>query len=340
MPKYVNYEAYSDGYREGVANKVWVQAIWQRSRLISAIAHTLSGIHRRTRSTILMHALERLLDTAAGRHLEQDVIESPDPGFKGRDLIAAINVRLWFLTQRKLFDPFAARRLKPLDASMRTIDRVDGSNDILEETPVNGGNIEPLLDYTDDDQLLDSQSTLMEDGIGHGHNVFDEPNHMEGDEFHDMLEAFPIDGGDNDSRLASQDDGLVFESQRTLVEEKFGYGGKVNEILDLIEAEDCRGLADELLMDGDTLVEYYVADEDLFWEESGSEEETGGASQDQGKSTTTWNPLDDNNHELLDDGRENMLIKDFSAVHDECSAEDHFGGFPCQDEMLEDMEMG
>ena len=85
-----------------------------------------------------------------------------------------------------------------------------------------------------------------------------------------------------------------------------------------MEAED---LEDELLMDGDTLVEDYVAGKDISWEEVDMEDILSG-SQDQRETSRTWGILEEDSHELLDDGTEDILEDQVFAVYGDCFAED------------------
>ena len=408
----------------------------------------MSGVHRRTRSINLRRTLERLLDIVPERSLEEDGIRSPGSGSSASTLSAAIHTRLWSLTQRRLFNPLSARKLKPLDASKRTSGRGEGSKNMLEESPIDGGDDEPLFDYPHSDLLLDSQGTLLEEdfgyngklfkglditeaddshtvfeefpldtgndklsfdsqdgellfesqgilveeGFGQGGKLLEELDVTDADGFDEMLDEFPMDGGDNGPLFDSQDDDLLFESQRPFTDEEFDHSGMFSDELDAKEVDDshdmleefavdegedeplfdsqnselfsdsqrtlmdeasghggnlpdksnameAENLEDELLMDGDTLVEDHVEDKDIFWEEVDMEDILSG-SQDQRETTRTWGILDEDNHELLDDGTEDILEGPVFAVYGGSFAEDQSRGFSFQDEMLEDTEMG
>lgn len=399
----------------------------------------MSGVHRRTRSINLRRTLERLLDIVPERSLEEDGIQSPGSGSSASTLSAAIHTRLWSLTQRRLFNPLSARKLKPLDASKRTSGRGEGSKNMLEESPIDSGDDEPLFDCPHSDLLLDIQGTLLEEdfgyngnllkglditeaddshtmfeefpldtgndklsfdsqddellfesqgilveeGFGQGGKLLEELDVTDADGFDEMLDEFPTDGGDDGPLFDSQDDNLPFESERPFMDEEFGHGGMFSDELDAKEVDDSHDmleefpvddgedeplfdsqnselfsdsqrtlmdeasghggnlldLEDELLMDGDTLVEDHVADNDISWEEVDMEDILSG-SQDQRETTRTWGILDEDNHELLDDGTEDILEDQVFAVYGGCFAEDQSRGFSFQDEMLEDREMG
>ena len=395
----------------------------------------MSGVHRRTRSINLRHILERLLEIVPERSLEEDGIRSPGSGTSASTLSAAIHTRLWSLTQRRLFNPLSARKLKPLDASKRTSGRDKGSKNMLEESPIDGGDDEPLFDYLHSDLLLDSQGTLLEEDFGYNGNLFEGLDIIEADDSHiifeefpldtgndklsfhsqdgellfesqgivveegfgqggklweeldvtdadsfdEILDEFPMESGDDGPLFDSQDDDLLFESQRLFTDEEFGHGGMFSDELDANEVDDSHEmleefpvgngedeplfdgqnselfsdsqrtlmneasdhgdnlpdksnameaevLEDELLMDRDTLVEDYVAEKDMFWDEVDMEE-IFSRSQDRRETTRTWGILDEDNHELLDDGTDDILEDQVLAVYGGCFAEDQSRGF-------------
>lgn len=379
--------------------------------------------------------MERLLEIVPERSLEEDGIRSLGSGTSASTLSAAIHTRLWSLTQRRLFNPLSARKLKPLDASKRTSGRDKGSKNMLEESPIDGGDDEPLFDYLHSDLLLDSQGTLLEEDFGYNGNLFEGLDIIEADDSHiifeefpldtgndklsfhsqdgellfesqgivveegfgqggklleeldvtdadsfdEILDEFPMESGDDGPLFDSQDDDLLFESQRLFTDEEFGHGGMFSDELDANEVDDshemleefpvCNGedeplfdgqnrelfsdsqrtlmneasghgdnlpdksntmeaedLEDELLMDRDTLVEDYVAEKDMFWDKVDMEEILSG-SQDRRETTRTWGILDEDNHELLDDGTDDILEDQVLAVYGGCFAEDQSRGF-------------
>lgn len=183
----------------------------------------MTGIHRRTKSTTLRHRLDRLLNLAPDKYLEEDRIPYPSSGMSSLNLTDAINARLWLLTKSKMLDPFAGQKLKPLETSKRTSDEGITSNSMLEDALTGDGVDTPLFDTQHSDPSIDNQHTFIEEKVACGGYLFERLGVLEADNSHDLLEEFPTFDEDNVTLFDDQDGELLFESQGTLTEEDVGH---------------------------------------------------------------------------------------------------------------------
>lgn len=86
---------------------------------MSIISNSLSGVHRRAASASLRRKLELLVHIPPEKYLATGIPRYHGPRINLFALTAAIEARLWFLTQRKLLDSSACNKLKPLTAPTR-----------------------------------------------------------------------------------------------------------------------------------------------------------------------------------------------------------------------------
>lgn len=105
----------------------------QRNSLLPTIARAIPLIHRRARSPRLKDRIKRLLDVSPEEYVSEDLSEPANHQNITSALTAIIKARLWKLSQRKLFDGIAARRLKPLACADRAFGQSLGSQVILDE---------------------------------------------------------------------------------------------------------------------------------------------------------------------------------------------------------------
>ena len=131
----------------------------------------MSCVYRRTNSSRLRNKLRRLQESPLSSHLDRGSTE--DSNSSSDIFSSSVEARLWFLTQSKLFDPFACRGLKSLNTSNKTS---LGSQEMLDES----------LDDAED-VMLDGNEVRILDGYGDAMEL-DEANHV------DLFHEHSLDG--------------------------------------------------------------------------------------------------------------------------------------------------
>ncbi len=135
----------------------------------------------------LRRKVEGLLDLSPDRYQAPDAADSNGEEHANSGLAAAIKARLWFSMRRKLVDPLASRKLKPLEASKRLFGPRLVSQDMLDELMVQNNNLEPLSRQEDTDLLAESQDLLMDDECYQADNLFDDAGLYEAEDMDDGL---------------------------------------------------------------------------------------------------------------------------------------------------------
>lgn len=85
-----------------------LQELSYRNHFLSAIARSISGVHRHTESHALKTAVERLERQDEARSTRVTMMGCGP----GKDLISVLKLRIWTMVQKSLFDPLASRKLK------------------------------------------------------------------------------------------------------------------------------------------------------------------------------------------------------------------------------------
>lgn len=187
-------------------------------------------IYRRARSPRLKDKIERLLDVSPEEYISEDLSNPSGHQNTTSALTAVIKARLWKLSQRKLFDHTAARRLKPLGCIDSAFEQSVGSQVILEEGYVSSQGRDIIEESCEVREMLDegycSQETIL--------------------------------------KVAREHDDLLFEESRLGLEEELW----ANDLLfDEEEAEIDDGLLDDDLFWEEDTVQEFPTDEGLFHNE-------------------------------------------------------------------------
>ena len=122
-------------------------------------------MNRRTNSSRLRHKFSRLQEFSLSSHLDHGSIKDSSSG--SATCSSSVEVRLWFLTRSKLFDPFACKGLKSLNINKPGL----GSQEMLDES------------FDDaEDEMLDGNEARIFDSYGDAMEL-DEANYL--DLFHE-----------------------------------------------------------------------------------------------------------------------------------------------------------
>ena len=110
----------------------------QRNHFIPRLAHSTASVARSSNASLLSSKLNALIDqSAANDPHEQDVSEKSHNGtsrIKEHRHTAALQVVLWKMIQRQLYDPLAARQLKPLQVELTGAPKpAASSNNMLDD---------------------------------------------------------------------------------------------------------------------------------------------------------------------------------------------------------------
>jgi len=174
----------------------------QRNSLLPTIARAIPLIHRRARSPRLKDRIKRLLDVSPEEYVSEDLSEPANHQSITSALTAIVKARLWKLSQRKLFDGIAARKLKPLacadracadrafgqslgsqvildegHASIQGRDVVDESlqvREMLDEGYCSQRTVLEVAGEDEDDLLFEGEDIMLEDGLSESDLLFGE----------------------------------------------------------------------------------------------------------------------------------------------------------------------
>ena len=113
-------------------------------------------IYRRTQSLRLQDKIKRLLDFSPEKYVTEEFLTLTSNQNTAFALTAIVKARLWKLSQRKLYDRTAARRLKPLGFTAKAFEQSLGSRDILDGGYTSSQGTDVL------DQALGTQEMLDE----------------------------------------------------------------------------------------------------------------------------------------------------------------------------------
>ena len=171
-------------------------------------------IYRHAQSPTLKNKICRLLDFSPEEYITEDFVDITGNQDKAFALKNILKARLWKLSQRKLFDRTAARRLKPLRCTTKAFEPSVGSHVILDQGYPSGHTLNMFDKAVEVREMLDEGYCSQKPGLqDEGDLVFVEDIFVLEDELLD----YDLLLGDEDAEI---DDDLFWgeEEDYTLTE--------------------------------------------------------------------------------------------------------------------------
>lgn len=229
-------------------------------------------IYRRAQSLRLKDKIKRLLDVSPEEYVSEELSDSTGHQTITSALTAITKARLWKLSQRKLFDCTAARRLKPLGCTHRAFEQSLESQIILDEGYASSQGRDVVYEALEIREMLDegycSQETIFKVAReGNGNLLFEEDGLvLEGklwesdllfggdeEELHDaFLDDDPFWAEEYPLQAPPVDEDLFHGEESTLI---YSLGHRGFELPDDIKNDETGGLHDcmeDEVLDGHT----------------------------------------------------------------------------------------
>ena len=141
------------------SNFLRFQAIAQRNNYIPSIVRSIAAIHNRSKSFNLRSKVEQIAKISPEEHLRIFQQSSGIDCNPSTFMTSIIKLRLWEISQRKLFNPDAGRRVKPIRLSSNWPSAHKRSSQEILDDGLSQQSSDDLLSDMDHDLLLDAWST-------------------------------------------------------------------------------------------------------------------------------------------------------------------------------------